>query len=365
MNNPSIRIIAQKANVSVSTVSRALSSVESVRKKVKPQTLKLVSTIAEHEGYTPNANARSLITKQTKTIGFVVTSAGDPFWARMLEIAEQELRKVRWNLFIGYSHNDAECELEVIKSFLEQRVDGIILSASKINTNSSHFEKLIKGKAKILMFDRQGQGMSKQFQYVGIDNQLGGQLAARHLIELGHKGIAYVGLRDRPRSNKRRCRGFLSALKKAKIQHCEDFILACEIGNQPMEAGVDLGKQIAIKLAPQIRSREITGIVCFNDILAIGFLLGCRDLEISVPKDCSIVGFDDLMICEFTSPTLTTIRQPREKMASYAIRLLLNSINPKDLRIRNYLSQFSLDNQQSFAFMPPQLIARGSTSIPI
>ena len=362
MDTTSLKAIAEKANVSVSTVSRALSEVDEVKRKVKPSTLKHISAIAADAGYTPNAVARSLITNQTKNIGFIVTSAGDPFWSKMLETAEHELRQVGWNLFIGYSQNDPEREWEVISSFQKQRVDGIILSASQIDESSDRYDRLRRGRAKILIFDRQGKGTVDGFQYVGVDNERGGELATRHLIDQGHSRIAYVGLGDRPRSNQCRQKGYKKALKKAGIHLRDEWLFELNINNRPMEAGIELGRQNAGQIARKIQAGEITALFCFNDILAIGTLLGCRDLGVNFPEDCSIVGFDDLMVGEFTSPRITTVRQPREKMASNAVRMLLDRINIRDKRVKDYLSQFKFDYPGNWALMEPTLVVRDSTT---
>lgn len=127
-----------------------------------------------------------------------------------------------------------------------------------------------------------------------------------------------------------------------------------------METGIDIGRRHVNEIEEKIISHEITALVCFNDILAIGALLGCRDLGIAVPKECSIVGFDGLAVAAFTTPVLTTIRQPREKIGRHAVKLILSHIDAEVEQIKNYLGNANIKSQP---FMKPEFITGGSTAM--
>ena len=362
----SLKNISEAAGVSISTVSRALSDDPEVRKRVSLENRERIRQLANNLGYSPNFNARSLKSKFTKTFGLIVTSAADPFWSIIIDAAERVLAEVGWSLFIAYSHNDLDREVEVINTLHGRRVDAIMIAASKIGSSSQHLKRLLNIDAEILMINRQGEGMIDDFHYVGVDDELGAEMATNHLIYLGHKNIGYLGISDRARSNYRRKKGFFRACEKVGLDFNRNNVFMATLSNKPMEAGIRLaGRIFGDEILKTIAEKRITALFCFNDILALGVLMECRRRGIKVPGEISVMGFDGLMITEFSSPALSTISQPRKEIGTFSADLLLSLIGMGDDTVRQYLAKKNISTPlESMPFMSPKLIPRESTSHP-
>jgi len=212
----SIEDIARVAGVSHSTVSRALrdSSLISVEMRERIQEL------AREMGYTPNAIAQSLLTRQTSTIGLVVTSISDPFWGDVMKGVEEVARAAGFSVFLSASHNDPDEEMAIIETFHRRRVDGILIAASRITSNNK--KRLDSFRVPTVLINSQAESEATLLNWVAVDDRKGAQLAVEHLLQLGHRSIGYLGTNNRPRSNRQRLLGYQSTMVEAYMPHRDD-----------------------------------------------------------------------------------------------------------------------------------------------
>jgi len=302
----SIKDIAPAAKVSHSTVSRALRNSSLVNR----ETAERIRRIAHEMGYRPSAVARSLVTKKTKTIGVVVTTIADPFIAEVVSGIEEVANDHGYSVFLANSNADPDREVNVVHSFHERRVDGILVTASRVG--ALYIPLLAQLKVPIVLINNQHPG---EFVYsVMIDNITASREATQHLIQLGHKRIAYIGDRFGFQSDTERFAGYRQALEMADLPFLPELIAHGD--GKPEGAMQATEKLLALPQLP-------TAIFCYNDMSALGALRVIRAQGLDVPDDISLVGFDDLFIASYTHPPLTTIRQPKRQMGRMAMEILL------------------------------------------
>src|SRR6266567_4320314 len=202
----SIEDIARVAGVSHSTVSRALRDSSLISFEVRERIQKL----AREMGYIPNAIAQSLQTRQTSTIGLVVTSIADPFWGDVMKGVEEVARASGFSVLLSASHNDPDQELAIIGTFHRRRVDGILIAGSRLP--SDHKKRLHFIQVPTVLINSQADSQDELLHWASIDDRKGAQLAVEHLLQLGHRSIGYLGFGNRPRSNRQRLEGYRSTL---------------------------------------------------------------------------------------------------------------------------------------------------------
>ena len=301
----SIKDIAQEAGVSPSTVSRALHN----HPQISTETGERVQRLAQEMGYTPSLLARSLVTQDTATIGLVITYTADPFLSRLVQGVEETARNSGYSVFLSSSYRDYERELEVVRSFHERRASGIIITGSQIDTEYLDLEDRFP--LPIVLIN------CRTYPYsVSADKISGAKQAVEHLVQLGHRRIAFVS-NAKLSTDRDRQTSYQQVLGKHDIPIDDTLIVE---GDGMLESGVRAGQKLLS--LPQ----RPTAIFCFNDITAMGVLTALREADLQVPRDCSVVGFDDLEISAYLSPPLTTVRQPCYRMGQAAIRMLLQLI---------------------------------------
>jgi DNA-binding LacI/PurR family transcriptional regulator len=329
----SIKEIARLAQVSHSTVSRALRH----SPLVNPETAERIRRIAEESGYCPSGPARSLVTRHTETIGVVVTSIADPFHADVVGGIEEAANERGFSVFLANSNADPERELRVVRSFQQRRVDGLIVAASRVG--ALHLSALSRMRIPIVLVNNQHP--SEFVHSVAIANAQAAREATRHLVALGHRRIAYIGDRFGYQSDTERFAGYRQALAEADLPFEPELVVH---GNgKPDGAPPAVARLLALAAPP-------TALFCYNDMTALGALRYLRSCGLRVPEDLSLVGFDDLFLAEYTDPPLTTMRQPMWQMGRAAARMLLDLLE----------GSATVDNVQ----MPAELILRQSTAPP-
>jgi DNA-binding LacI/PurR family transcriptional regulator len=302
----SIKDIARKAKVSHSTVSRALQNSPVVNRG----TAEKIRLIAEELDYRVSAVARGLATSKTRTVGLVVTTIADPFVAGVVGGIEDAANAHGYSVVLANSHADPEREMMVVRSFEERRVDGVIVTASRVG--ALYVPMLSRMRVPIVLLNNQHPG---EFTHsVMIDNLEASAQATHHLIELGHRRIAYLGDRHGHQSDTERFGGYRQALDQADIPFLPELVVH---GDGKPEGGIEaMGRLLALAAPP-------TAVFCYNDMTALGALRRIRVSGLRVPDDISLVGFDDLYIAQYTDPPLTTVRQPKRQMGRLAMEVLL------------------------------------------
>ncbi|MBD2355650.1 LacI family DNA-binding transcriptional regulator [Tolypothrix sp. FACHB-123] len=331
----SIEDIARQAGVSHSTVSRALRDSPLISAKVREEIKKL----AQEMNYVPNAIAQSLQTQRTYTVGVVVTSIADPFFGELVEGIEQVAKQAGLNVLLSASHGDFEQEIAAIENFHYRRVDGILIADSRISKQYTQQLTPFTVPTVLINIDTEDQG--EIFHSVAIDDRLGGSLAVEHLIELGHSAIGYLGVGDGSKAEQERLEGYQMALIQAGITPNTDW-LAIFPRNQETINDIDIGK----KMLSQLVSAGVTSIFCYNDMVAVGALLACQELGISVPQDLSLVGFDNIALASYITPPLTTVSQRMSEMGQFAMTMLLELFQGKTVK-NQLLSPFLVKRASS------------------
>lgn len=334
-----IKDIARAANTTHSTVSRALRDSSLISEEMRER----IQQLAREMGYTPDAVAQSLQTKRTNAIGLVVTSISDPFFGDVVKGVEEVARPAGFSVFLNSSHNDPDHEIHVIETFHRRRVDGILVASSRIGSN--HIDRLSQIRVPVVLINSEAEEDYDFLHSVTVDDRAGMHRAVQHLIDLGHRQIGYLGVQNRPLSNQRRQQAYVDSLKETGIEPREEWV---EV-DLPREAGRDGDVRAGETLAPRLLGAGVTAILCFNDMVATGVLLACRSRGLSVPEQCSVVGFDDIDLARYVSPSLTTVHQPKREIGNIAMRML-----------QALLEERSVENR----VLPPELVLRESTAPP-
>ena len=302
----SIKDIARLAGVSHSTVSRALNH----SPLIPAETAGRIQRIAKEQGYAASAVARSLVTRKTQAIGVVVTSIADPFNGEVVAGIEEVANREGYSVVLATSQADPQREMSVVRSFRERRVDGILVASSRLGAQYQElFDEL---DAPMVLLNNQHP--SELAHSVSIDNIDGGYQVTEHLIQLGHKNIAYIGDESGLHSDQERCSGFENAMKEAAIPVRADLV----VRGDGKQAG---GRQRAAELLALVQPPS--AIFCYNDMTALGAIEEVVAKDWLVGREVSVVGFDDLFFAASLQPPLTTFRQPKKELGKQAMQLLL------------------------------------------
>lgn len=310
----SVKDVAREAGVSCSTVSRAMNDSPLISAPVR----KRIQALAEEMGYVPNLLAQSLQSGLTHSVGVVFPTISDHFFVDVIRGIEDLAQDANFSVFLSTSHNDPERELRVIETFYRRRVDGVILTASRIG--SPYAKQLNRIPVPVVLLNSQAMVDYPNFHHVTIDDTLGGKLAVRHLIELGHRRIGYLGVSNRPRSNRRRLQAYREVMRENALPIDESWVLIDQNtqGNDLLD-----DTRAGQALARRLLRDDVTAVFCYNDRLAIGALLVCQEMNVAVPEEFSVIGYDDLDLSQLVTPPLTTMHQPKYQMGQIAMQDLL------------------------------------------
>jgi len=302
-----IKDIARRAGVSHSTVSRALRG----SPLISEDTTQRVRLIAQEMGYHPSAAARSLKTNQTKALGVIVRNIDDPFFSEILQGIEDIAQGEGYSLFISSSQNETDREKMIVNAMREHRVDGVIICSTAFSTSQSR--ELVEHSVPIVVINNQA---AEDYRYaIHHDDLDGGRQIARHLIDLGHRRIAYLGNSISGRTTLDRQSGYKQEMEAAGLPVSKDYIHEVP-GGEPEHGLAGVEHFLNLPVRP-------TALMCYNDMMAIGVLKGLHTAGIRVPHEISVIGFDNIVLSEYTNPPLTTFDQPKHYIGAEAARLLL------------------------------------------
>jgi DNA-binding LacI/PurR family transcriptional regulator len=305
----SIKDIAKAAGVSHSTVSRALSDSPLVSDETKAR----IQRLAQEMGYSPNTLARSLVTRQTYTIGVVVTTIADPFVAEVVQGIEATAHDYNYTVILCSSGAQPEREIAAVEMLRSKRVDGVIVTSSRIG--ALYLEHLERIGAPIVLINNHNESSGRYTFTITVDNRHGGYLATEHLVQLGHRRIAYVTAPADHSSDLDRMAGYRQALIAGGIEPDPALIV-------PGNGRADGGEQALPALIEL--SEPPSAVFCYNDMTAIGLMHAARQVGLSVPGDMAVVGFDDIPFASYFYPPLTTIAQPKIEMGRLAMKMTLS-----------------------------------------
>ena len=306
-----IKDIARAAGVSHPTVSRALNNHPAISESTRERIIEL----AQQMGYVPNAAARGLKTNRTRALGVILRQIDDPFWIEVVDGVDSVLHPEGYSLFIASTHNEKQREKEVVQAMVQRGVDGVILLSPLFSEEQCKI--LNSYDLPMVMVNNEGAGECRYIIY--NDDVYGARLLTKHLIDLGHTRLAYLGKRHGGFPNSDRLAGFRAEMQAARLPVDERYIYDTSAGNP---TGGREGAEYLLSL-DEIPS----AIVCYNDFLAVGVYNYLHEKGLRIPQDVSVTGFDNISIAAYLSPPLTTLHQHKFQMGEGAARMMLEVLS--------------------------------------
>jgi LacI family transcriptional regulator len=307
-----IKDIAVKANVAVSTVSRALNDKFDINPKTKERILKII----KDSGYNPNNIARGLVMQKVFTIGLIIPDISNPFFAEVAVGVETRAKKLGYSVIFCNTNNDLIGEKAALTIMKGRMVDGLIVSLS--NESKNEVESFRETNLPIVQIDRKITGV--EYPGVFVDNIKSAYNATKYLIDLGHKKITHFAGDLQTQTGIDRLEGFKKAVKEACIREQDTMVIE---GKYSVDSGKESMREL-LKL-----EYKPTALFAASDLQAAGALYVASRAEINVPEDLSIIGHDDIDLSYLVNPNLTTMEQPKKQLGKLAVDLLLKTIGNK------------------------------------
>lgn len=307
-----IHDIAEKLNITASTVSRALKD----HPRISEATKKAVLKAAQKLNYQPNHIAAALRNGRSKIIGIIVPTADRSFFSSVVRGIEEIANTARYNVMICQTYDLYEKEVATVEALLNARVDGIIASIAKGTENFDHLRKLKDKGIPLILFDRSNDEL--EVSNVIIDDYLGAYKAVEHMIQQGCRRIAHFTGLKKVSIYRERFRGYREALEANGIAYDEALVIE---SNMQLEDGRASMEQL-LSL-----SKRPDGVFSASDYGAMGALQVLRERGIAVPNDIAIVGFSNEPFTSFSEPTLTTVDQHSMRMGNAAAEIFLEQIS--------------------------------------
>jgi LacI family transcriptional regulator len=299
--------IAREANVSQSTVSRVINN----NPRVSEATRKRVKNAMARFGYAPNAAARTLITGRSNLIGLVVSNITNPFYPEVIETIVATAAEHDYNVILCNTRESLKLQTAYLELLIEHQVDGAILTSSLLDSEGLMAQAGID-RIPLVMVNRTVAGLG--VDSVHMDNKAAGILVARHLVDLGHRAIAFVGGVEATSTNSARLAGFRTELNALRVTLRDEYVVHREFTRG---SGYALTQQLLT-----LPSRP-TALFCADDLIALGAMDALLDAGLRVPQDVAVVGVDDVQAASLRQVGLTTVRQPTAEMGRRAVQLLL------------------------------------------
>jgi LacI family transcriptional regulator, galactose operon repressor len=310
---PTIRDVADRAHVSTATVSRFLAGIGTPR----AETAAAVNKAVEELGYRPSAVARSLRMRRTATLGLIVTDIQNPFFPELVQAADVAARARGYSILLGSAAYDEGRAMHYLDLMVERRVDGLIIATSQISKQS--WDWLIASPVPIVVVN--AEPADQPVTVVTSDNVGGIGIAVDHLVELGHRRIAFVRGPLRYLPTVSRLEGFHRACGRAGLDPAHTPVIG---GDALFEGGVLAAQRLLADGLP------VTAIIGHNDLTAIGVMHALRAAGCEIPTHVSVVGCDDIAAASWVTPPLTTLVQEKATMGRVAIERLISAIDGTD-----------------------------------
>ncbi|PAE12801.1 LacI family transcriptional regulator [Niallia circulans] len=331
-----IKDIAKLAGVSHTTVSRALND----SPLIKPATKDKIKKIAAELHYVPNFNAKSLVNQKSYTIGVFFSSISHGTSSSFLVDVIKGVNSVLdENYCIAVNGIDTLVHFDKI---ISKRFDGIIV-LSQSDTDNAFIYYIQQTGIPLVVLNRRLDDPS--IPNVSANDQQGVEQAIDEAISLGHKNLAYINGKSSFRSSAERKQGFVNSLSKHRLSVQPEFMVN---GDYSMESGFEKMKQLLdLPTPPSL-------VFCANDDMAIGALKACFSKERKVPNDISIIGFDDIAFAQYSTPALTTIHKPIDKISEIGMQMLIALMNNGTLEKTQILVDTFLVKRESLSFPTKQ-----------
>lgn len=306
-----IKDIAKRARVSVGTVSNVLNSTATVREDTKNRVLQAIKEL----NYEPSRIARSLASRKTKTLGFIIPDIANPFFPEMARGAEDYAVRKGYHVYLCNSDNDPKKEIEYVRDLTGRWVDGIIIVTS--DSTTEQISELRRISTPLVAADREIEDL--ETDTVIASNMKGAYEATRYLLELGHRNIAFICGPPITKTAQKRHEGYKKALDETGLYNPR----LVSYGSYDMDTGIIMTKKL---LKDEL---TLTAVFAGNDMIALGVIRAIEEEGLSVPEDISVIGFDDIYISALIKPRLTTVRQPIYEVGKEAATILIDRIEGK------------------------------------
>lgn len=326
-----LKAVAKHVGLTPGTVSAVLNN-SAASKSIPERTRKRILEAAKELNYRPNFFARSLRVQRTYTIGVILEEIGDGYGSLVVSGIEQYLRAKNY-FFLTVAHRHDKKLLQTYSHLLSSRgVEGFITVDTSISEEPSLPTVAVSG-------HRQLQNVTN----IILDHRRAAELALRHLLELGHKDIAFLKGQPESSDSEARWEAICEVAKELQIKISPELVVQLEGVDSTPELGYPFGEQLLA------RNKPFTALFGYNDISAIGAMRAFQDAGLRVPEDISVIGFDDIASATFCIPSLTTVRQPLVKMGQIAAQTLLDRVDGN----AEYVAEIAVE---------PELVVRNSTS---
>lgn len=330
MKKITIKDIARMAEVSPTTVSLVLNKKPS---RISEEKKELIYKLAKQYGYTPNLNARGLVSNKTNMIGLIIPDIENPFFASLAKVIEEEVDKRGQSLILLNTNDSYEKDISGLRLLNMRGVDAfLIVFSNEAYNHEKELKELLEGLNKpFVLLDRTFDTIN--CNQVIFDNHKGQMLATEFLVDKGFKNIGYIAAPEHSLNGEKRLMGYLDVMKRNNFP-TNLFVY----GNYRFDSGYELVEELVKK--------DIDSLVIANDVMAYGALKKLNELGIIVPDDISVIGYDDLIYSSMILTSLSTVRQDQSHLGRIGVELLY-----KNIRENTHIEKIILE---------PELIIRKS-----
>jgi LacI family transcriptional regulator len=326
-----MRQIAERAEVSIGTVSHVINGTATVREKLRLRVLEAIRSL----GYQPSQLGRGLRRNQTSMIGIIIPDITNPFFPGVVRGVEDVAYQRSYRIVLCNTDNDPHKETSYFNELRSYRPAGLLVIPSAESHIGTQLRATSASGPPVVCIDRRPSGWDGDV--VVVANEAGSYTATRYLLRMGHRRLAVITGPKHLANAVERLKGFRRALSEERISIQPEYI-------QEARFDRDSGYKAALHLLRMLP--RPTAIFACNDLMALGVLLAAREMNVSCPEELSVVGFDNLDFAEFTAPALTTVHQSGYQLGATAARLLLERIDgskqrpkrvvlPTELKIRH------------------------------
>lgn len=334
-----IRTVAQRANVSIATVSRTINHVPTVNAKMAKRVWEAISEL----NYFPNTQARALVSGRSGLLGIIVSEITNPFFPELIQGFEDIAVENGYEILVSSTNYDPKRMSLCIRRMLERKAEGVAVMTFGIE--EPLLDELVSRNIPMVFVD--AAPPSENVSTLVVDYYEGIFQGVQHLVELGHRKISFISGPMQQRSCQLRKAAFLRSMAEKGIDPLEQWLVE---GDHALEGGMRSMEQI-------LKGKELpTAVMCSNDMTAIGALRVLAKAGLRVPEDISLIGFDDIHLAEFAYPPLTTVRMSRNDLARAAFTALRSHVEPAHVSAKKtWLISTTLTVRQSTGH-PPQAV---------
>jgi len=320
---PTIKEIAKRLNISVSTVSRALHNHHSIGLRTKTR----VQELAKELKYEPNQTAIFFKQRKTFTIGVILPELSESFFSSAISGIEDFAKTKKYNVLAGQSHDDQESEQQLVEAMKNHRVDGMLVSVAKNTSNYDHFDVLNEYNIPLVFFDRIPR--KKDIHYVTSNLESGMTAAVNFLVKRGHKNIALINGPETIIASKERFEGYRDTLYRKKIKIDPSYVISTDLTQSATENAMK--ELLSLKRRP-------TAIVSFNDYVALDAMHFAKHQNIKINEEISFVSFANLPICHYMeNPPLASVEQFPYEQGKKAAEILWKLLDGQMEDAESYL----------------------------